>query len=173
MPKKSSIIDHLKSTSGPIRAVPTGRASQRSSIDYYRFGKADVEKALEKAVEELEQELVEECGNSPVYERDQVAVRDGKPNEMAMLRPLIDELKSTLMQGFEQAIAKTSTPSDTSFNEQLLGEIRKLPKEAPAPRVEVNIPEQPKVAPVRRVRATNIVRDEEGNISGAEFEVER
>lgn len=176
MPRNASnIVDHLKGK--PIRSTGRPIGKSGSAIGYYSFGKKDMKKALDKAVEELEEEIKEEIDNTPHHDRASNTERKPAepPKDEVALRPLIDELKNTLLQGFEQAVVKNSSSSESGVTEALLEEIRKLPKELPTPHVEVKAPDnpQPKAAPVRRVRATNIERDENGNISGAEFEVER
>jgi hypothetical protein len=166
--KRESITDFLKGTKKPLKGSYTPALSdqefdrQNNILDYYGFGKKDVEQALEQAVTELKDEVEGKVTSAP--KKPEASGPD--------LRQLVDEIKSALRQGFEAN--QPQIRGTNALQEALITELRKLGKiDVPAPIVEVTAPEQPVTPPIKRVVATNITRDVNGNIAGAEFEIER
>lgn len=165
--KRESITDILKKGSGtPVRVKSGGAKAAASSnaMGYYQFSSAQMQDAVKVAVQEVQQEMSPQPvqpGQTP--KAPQVTVPEGAP----ALRPLVDELKSVLVSGFDTVLADKSS---IELQTELIKHLKRI-SDMPAPNVEVNVPEG--APPVKKVKAVNITRDQDGNIAGAEFEIER
>lgn len=132
--------------------------------DYYNFGRPKIEKAIEIASEELKQEAVKQEAPQEKPPEPQPTVITIQQEDSG-LRDLVEELK-VVMRGINP------DQSISVLQQELIGEIQKL-GQLPAPVVNVEVPETKVNAPIKKITATNITRDSNGNIAGAEFLVER
>lgn len=121
-----------------------------------------VEKALEQVIEAPQPVVLE-------TEEEVVVVEPIVLEQGPDIESLVGELKVMFLEGFEM-FARSGQQADVRG--LMLEEIKTLReiKETPPPNVEVFTPT---VAPIKRFKTTNIVRDHNGDISEADFEVER
>lgn len=153
-----------------------GELSQVDSL--YRHATPEIKEviveALEQAVEEIELPEIEEPEVEEVVpeEEEEVVEEPIEVPEPVDIQVLTAELREVLVEGFKEVI-KASMNS---------GKIEKLLSEQTSAIKELNIVQPtsmfnpqatPRNPPIKRLRAVNIVRDVNGDVVNAEFEVER